>query len=54
VAPHNHTAFEPQEDVLADRLDAFEHTSVDHARDAGRETPGVRAPRAEALTDQHL
>jgi hypothetical protein len=52
VAPEDEAAFEAEEEVLPDRLDALEAPSVELLRDAGQLPPRMRSLDLEALADE--
>ncbi len=52
VTPHRDAAFEAEEEVLPDRLDALEPAPVDRLRDAGDEPPRMRGRRRQAEPDE--
>jgi hypothetical protein len=54
MAAKDDAAVEVQEHVLADRIDALEHASIDCSRDARREAARIRALRLEPLADENL
>ena len=54
MAPHDEAAVEVEQEVLADRLDTFEHTPVDLPRNAGQLRARVRRLDLEPLADEHL
>ena len=54
VAPERHPAGEPEQEVLPDRVDTFEHAPVDDVSDPGRPSPRMRALRLDALADERL
>ena len=52
MAPHRDAAFEPEQQVLSDRIDGFEPEAVDRLCHAGEEPPRVRRRRHEAEPDE--
>ena len=54
VAPHGDAAFEPEQQVLPDRLDALEPATVDRLRDAGDEPARMRRRGRQAEPDERL
>ena len=54
MAPHDDPAFEPEQEMLADRLDRLEHPPVDALRDTGRLAARVRRLDLEPLPDERL
>jgi hypothetical protein len=54
MAPENEAALEAQEEVLADRFDTLEPSSVELLGDTGRRSPRVRALHLHRLADEHL
>jgi hypothetical protein len=54
VRAEHDTALEPEEQVLADRLDRFERPAIDALRDPFGLRAGVRGLRLDALADERL
>jgi hypothetical protein len=54
MAAQDEAAFEPQQEVLPNRLDAFEPPAVEPFRDSRRRCPRMRRLDLERLTDEQL
>jgi hypothetical protein len=54
VAPQHQPAFEPKDQVLADRRDTLEPAAVEPRRDTGRRGPRMGRLDLERLTDERL
>ena len=54
VAPHDHPALEPEQEVLAHRVDRLEDPAVDAGRDAGGLAARMRRLDLEPLADERL
>ena len=54
MAAQHDSAFEPEEQVFADRLDALEDAAVDDPRDARRQPARIGALGRDALADERL
>jgi len=54
MAAQDPAALEAQQEVLAARLDGFEHPAVEPRRNAGRERPRVYRLDRDPLPDEHL
>ena len=54
MAPDDEAALEAEQEVLAGRLDAFEHAPVDLSGHAGQLGARVRRFDLEPLADEHL
>ena len=52
MAAEHDAALEAEKQMLADGVDALEHPSVEHARDAGRLASRVRALGLDPVADE--